>query len=524
MDCEQGHVRIQFASQPDYQAAQAAWQWVNQSPPRRIILTTGGNRCEIAPKYNDYTPSAKQDDSYAVTKVTFSPANHSAILIGNTASLGQLIDGHWRVQGNSAGIVRQQLTEKSLLDPSKSGDVSLGHSVKSPNLFNQQIKGPVNISLDAILSSQGGLHWEVDMPDSQASRTNFKMTTTDVSFTLTPQLSVFGSVQALPDANWDLPPILLDGVNAFDIKFGIYLILGAKASLDVNAEIDASIAIELALSDGTVTISLDDDTHSVTGFSPTFSVHSPEISGQAKVVGTVGPTFAIVVEVDVFGAGAEAGFQFQAPQAQMTLAAKADTTGVCGTDRHVGVEMDVAVGAELDAIWAFGVDLTDASTSSLKIYATSTPVFSTCTAFGGPATSNPALVSKGCDLLTGLGPLSPTGICTFSHSAATTSISPTTLSPPLISTKSGNLASICKSPTNALQKQLCQSSQTTLSPAISTTTNPGPGVWSKLCQAIEANKSTTGICPPHETASSTSLAGINPINGLPAPTVDPATL
>ena len=341
---------------------------------------------------------------------------------------------------------------------SDSGDIDMKHEATINNLLNQKVAGPVNASLDAVLSSQGSIHWDIDV-DFDLTESTLTIATTGVSFTLTPRLSLSGAIDAIDPAEVHIPDIPLGtGLKGpLGSEVGLFLRIGAQASLaQVKAAIDVSIDIELALSDGQVIVN---GQPSVTGFHPSFSVHSPEVEGEVDLVSSVGPTIALVMQASLDNVGAEAGIQLEAPKAQMTLAAKADSAGVCDTDHSIGVGIDVDVGAALSAIWNYG-PLSDPN-SSLKIYATSTPVFSTCTAFG---------------------PTVNTG-------------SPTSSLTPL----------------------------TTLSPTASPTTNPGPGVWSRLCQAIEANKHTTGICPTDEAVNPSTQAGINPINGLPAPTVSPAT-
>ena len=392
MSCGESHVQIQFASASSFRAARRAWEWVNQIQSRLIILVTGGDGCVTTPGINSDTAGLEQDETYAIVQITFSPNNLMVNLIGNTATLGQLLEGHWKLQASSDGIIRKGLQPRS----SDSGDVDLSEQVHIPNLFDHKVAGPVNVSLDAVLSSTGSLHWDIELDGLNLVDAKLTLTTTGVSFTLTPQLSLSGSVEAIPAVSVDVPEIPLGPSlsGPLDSELGFFLVVGAQASLgDVSAEIDTSVDLELALSDGSVVIAGDGDP-SHTGFAPTFSVHSPQVDGQVSLKSSVGPTIALVMQATLGGFGVKGGIQLEAPEADMTVTAGVGPQDSCGSD-GIGIGIDIGVGAALDAIFAVG-DVSIASTSSFSFYHTSTPVFQTCTAFGTPiGTPRPPAATTG---------------------------------------------------------------------------------------------------------------------------------
>ena len=197
---------------------------------------------------------------------------------------------------------------KSLQTRSDNKPVELSQQVSIPNLF-KKIVGPATLSLDGTLSSKGTLQQDLALSGLNfEDDTKFAVTTTDVSFTLTPRLTLSSAVQAIKSIVIDLGEFPLGDTGLegpFGSKIGLFLQVGVQASLgDVQAEIDASIDIELALSDGKVEWTDPGSKPSVTGFHPTFSVHSPDIKGQVDLTSSVGSTIALVMQANLDNVGA----------------------------------------------------------------------------------------------------------------------------------------------------------------------------------------------------------------------------
>ncbi|KAF2165630.1 hypothetical protein M409DRAFT_23921 [Zasmidium cellare ATCC 36951] len=360
------------------------------------------------------------------------------------------------LSGSSAGIAQTGLQRRV----GDSGNVNLAEKVNIPNIFDKKVAGPVSVSLDGTLSSQGNLQWSVEVDGLSPSDASVTLQTTGVSFTLTPQLSISSAIDAIPAASIDFPEIPLGSPSGpFDTKIVLFLIVGAQADLgQVSAEIDASIDLTLTLTDGDFTLK-GGASPSLSGFSPSFTANNPDIQGQVTLQSTIGPTVALVLQASVFGEGVEGGIQLEGPEAGLTFTAEADSSGVCGGDQTLGVDLDIGVGVQLDGIFAFG-NLESASTSSLNIYSTSAAVFSTCIA-GGPTVGSGSTTSAA------------------PPPASSTAASSTPAEPSESSAPPG------ANPINGLP------------PAASTGLNPINGL------------------PPAAPTSSTASAGVNPVNGLP---------
>ena len=154
------------------------------------------------------------------------------------------------------------------------------------------------------------------------------------------------------------------------------------AGLESNAQVDLTSGANMTIpADANAVLDFSDSSkNEFFDWTPTFTPNPPtnDLDGEVSITAYAGVMLRAEFDLQILTYGFSAGLALKAPMLDFTIAAVGDMSGdvcdVAGAD--FGVDMDLALGVELDGFAGFGA-ATDLP-GEMTIFATSWPLFSTC--------------------------------------------------------------------------------------------------------------------------------------------------
>ncbi|KAJ4300924.1 hypothetical protein N0V90_003013 [Kalmusia sp. IMI 367209] len=371
---------LTFQDESSFDYAQKQWKWVDDEDINHFVLVTEPDQCYQG---DDRSPYLVKTINFDKSKLT-ACLNAEEVEWKDVAQNFHLSTSHEYVNPGTANVTHPHLVKK---DDAKF-DLSMNYNQP---LFNfgkdaSETSG-LSLSANAQITTGGSMVADFDIETSWGFPS-------EVSLKVHPQ-GVYGQIMLELNADgtlgkpldWAMTPEIEIPVGALNIKgileLGPYITMGvhlgssaltgtatwsagAKASLKDSAEVKAVL-----LGGGDNTIKDWDPVFEKVD--PTFSA---EISGDVRAWGELGVQFKAEV-LSLWGY--QASVDAELPYFEAKLAAKADSQGVCGTQKTLGVEVDAGVGinvhldmGKVDKSPDFSTDLFD----------TRWPLFSTCMGFG----------------------------------------------------------------------------------------------------------------------------------------------
>lgn len=254
------------------------------------------------------------------------------------------------------------------------------------NLFSTTVSG-VDLSVDCVDCGTSGkmlVDFDLDVGFSGA-KAQMKVSPQDVVATI--QLSLSASGTLAKEYNWQktIISIPIEGV-----KVGKFAKIGAFLDVDVGftmdewkGEVEATFGAKMSLSNSAIVEinALEPSKGKFSGWAPALTAIPFTLS--AKIDGGIElyAQPAIALSAVAFGKGLEMSLDLKMPTIQADFTAMAVTSGVCGTEKTVGVDVDASAGVDLSVQVATAGNEANPLWEQ-TLFEQSWPLFSKCFPFG----------------------------------------------------------------------------------------------------------------------------------------------
>jgi hypothetical protein len=340
IDCTAPDLSLEFKDEKSFSYAHEVWDWVNTDDNYTFVLVASAQACE---------PESRREP-FLVSDLTFDEVNNKVLMKAVLKTWEDIAVTY------SFKITTEPLAPGSSTLPKRDGKtMSLEHDF-SRRLFDVKSGGlDIGVSCNPC-GTEGSVNVDFDL------ETKFKIPK-GASMTVTPQniaaavalsLELGGELtSAFNPADITVVSVPLTGIDvAGFFKLGIFLTVDVGFQIDAwRGSAKATMGARMAIpntSNFKVNLLGGGDT-AVNGWVPTFTPIPPSFS--AKVEGSAEAYTQVGVEVTAkgLGKGFTVGLDMKMPYIQADFTAMADTAGVCGTKKTLGVDVQADVGAELYA-------------------------------------------------------------------------------------------------------------------------------------------------------------------------------
>ncbi|KAF2737804.1 hypothetical protein EJ04DRAFT_561229 [Polyplosphaeria fusca] len=372
---------IEFVDRSSFDYAKTAWDWVNKEEDNKFTLVTKPDQCYEG---DDRSP-------YLVHDITFDSSNLLAKLNAKERSWGEIAHSfrlqlsHELVDPTTVNLTHPHLIPRAskTMDISHSFDQNLFH-------FTKDETNGMDLTADAQINTAGQIIADLDVEYKWFIPTDIQINIHPAGVHADFLLSAKADGQLGNGIDWTLKPNIEIPVAALNIKgileIGPFVTLGvhvgstalqgsASFSAGARATIDDSARVDVKLRHP--------ESNSISGWTPQFEKIDPAFSASIGGNLRAWAELGIQLKAEVLGRwGYQASLDAQLPYFEAAFAAKADSGGVCDTEKVLGIDFDADVGinvnlnaGEIDKAPSFQKDL----------FSTEWPLYSTCIAFGGNA-------------------------------------------------------------------------------------------------------------------------------------------
>ncbi|KAF2105459.1 hypothetical protein BDV96DRAFT_509325, partial [Lophiotrema nucula] len=345
IDCTAPDLSLEFKDEKSFGYAHKVWDWVNSDSDYTFVLVASAEACAAEAKRQPFL----------VSHLDFDEAN-------NIVNMNAILKTWEEIAQSYKFTITNEPLPPGTPVKRDGKTLSVAHDF-SQNIFNVNTKG-LDIGVDCNpCGTEGSLLVDVDAEKVLGVPVGFNMVVTPQNIAAAIELSLrlggtLTSAYSPPEKN--IVSIPLYGIGAGDaFKLGLFL------SVDLGFELSewtgtaqASVGARVAIPNSAImqlNLFGKGDTK-VSGWTPTFSKIPPSLSAKTEGSAEAYAQVGIEVSAEGLGLGASVSLDMKLPYIQADFAAMADTKGVCGTKKTLGVSASAEIGAELYAKATFNDD------------------------------------------------------------------------------------------------------------------------------------------------------------------------
>ena len=394
--CSEESVKLTFTSENQFEQVESAWSWVNNEDDNYIVLVTENARCNVP----DGDPTVRQP--WHVKQALFNSTGNIVTLVAEPKTWQEAFQD-WRLRVSSRGILpkhpQSQPGLNKRLTINHTLDIPLAVDLSGAKLTLGDDDGGTGASVACNpCYTTGSLDFDIDVvpyliPPHLGG--TVKVIANGIGASITADLSITERLTkgiTGADTIFSFTPEGL-GINIPDIiDIGPTLKLVAEAGIgEIDTTVDMSAGVDIVIPDGSIyEVDFDDSSKDRdSGWTPQFSPLPPQISESISISANIGTQLRLELDGVVLGIGGSVGIMLAAPTLSIEVKGIAENNACNVPGADFGVELDVELGAALDAFESGGAfDIGAAATQTLV--ATSMQLFSTCMTMAGAAPSAPA--------------------------------------------------------------------------------------------------------------------------------------
>jgi hypothetical protein len=411
--CDQDGISIAFTDNTTFEKAKKIWDWANGAENRSFILVAGAGDCGWNEHRQPFIVRTLNFEGSNVVRLNGGPESWQDV-----AHSYDLVVGHIALNETQLRRAKRDYTKDTSIPLELDFPFSVGMSEDgvSSTLSCTDCGTSGYFSLELVISTW----WYVPTGAS------IKVSPSGVEATVNLEWTISGELAGSINKEWtpisfptpatiEIPEVLTIGPT-IDLIVGVTLqALKAQATITggAKATIPDSAIVEVNL--------LDPSDNKFSGWLP--SVESYPFSVDAEISATVGAYLAtaLALEAEALGYGYEIELELRLPYFTGKFDYLTSPSGVCNSDKTMGVEASLNVGGTL-LIDAKEVSSPD-PIFSIQLGSNSFPLASTCWPFG-PGVSNPTSAAASEPAGTTGPSANPTGgSCTQNDGTAGTCIS-----------------------------------------------------------------------------------------------------
>jgi hypothetical protein len=411
--CDQNGISMTFSDNATFEEAKQVWDWANGAENRSFIIVAGAGDCG----WNEHR------QPFIIQTLDFEGGN-VAKLNGGQASWQDVAHSYDLVVGHIA--LNETQYRRARRDYTK--DISIPMELDFPFSVGMSEDG-VSSTLSCVDCGTNG-HFNLELVISTwfyiPTGASIKLSPSGVEATAKLKWTLSGELSGSINKEWtpvsfptpatiEIPGVLAIGPT-IDLIVGVTLdALKAQATITggAQAKIPDSAIVEVNL--------LNPSDNKFSGWLP--SVESYPFSVDAEISATVGTYLAtaLALKAEALGQGYEIELELRLPYFNGKFDYLVSSSGVCNSDKTMGVEASLSVGGKLL------IDAKEVSSSdpifSIQLGSNDFPLASTCWYFG-PGVSEPTSAAASKPAVTTGPSASPTGgSCNQNDGTAGTCIS-----------------------------------------------------------------------------------------------------
>ncbi|KAF2870621.1 hypothetical protein BDV95DRAFT_574253 [Massariosphaeria phaeospora] len=347
IDCTAPDLSLDFKDEKSYAYAKEAWNWVNSDANYTFLLVASAEACE---------PDSRRQP-FLVTDLDFDEANNKVLMRAEQKLWEDVAESY------SFKITNEPLPLDGPVRAKRDGStLNLKHDF-SRRLFDINSKG-LDIGVSCSKCGTEGsvlVDFDIEKKWKVPAGASMQITPQNVAASIELALHLSGKLtSAYSPGDVNVVSVPITGINVGDVfKIGVFLTVDLGFEIDEwSGSAQASMGARMAIPNSSnLKINLfGKGDHAMSGWVPQFSKIPPSLS--AKVEGSAEAYAQAGVEISAKGLkqGFTVGLDMKMPYIRADFSAMANSKGVCGTKKTLGVDVQADIGAELLASAAKGDD------------------------------------------------------------------------------------------------------------------------------------------------------------------------
>lgn len=338
VDCHAESMMLQFNSNASFTSARNSWNWVSDAVNNTFVLIANYEGCG----------PDQERQPFLVNDLTFIEANFTVFLDAQQKEWEDVAKTYSFNMGYSPPLNSSVLARRD--DPDF---VMSLESNFNRNLFSTEVNG-IELSVDCVnCGTSGRLNVEFDMDVNVFSDSHLamKISPQDVAAFLQIALSAKGTLSK--EYSWEktLISIPIEGVKVDSFaKIGAFLDVDVGFTIDEWAgEVDATFGARMGLSNNAI-VEIDVlhlGSGKFSGWDPALTAIPFTLSAKVEGGVTLYAQPSISLSAEAFSKGIELNLDLRMPYIEADFTAMADSGGVCGTQRTLGVDVNADAGVDL---------------------------------------------------------------------------------------------------------------------------------------------------------------------------------
>ncbi|KAK3719093.1 hypothetical protein LTR37_004657 [Vermiconidia calcicola] len=371
VQCSASSVVLSFNDDVGFDDVAKDWEWVNGADDNYIVFVTE-NGCLI---------ESRDRQAWHVKHATFDNATNVVTLSAEPKEWKDAF-GRWHLRFSSKGLFPHNDNLLFRRDEDLGIPLDADFSTEGFGIDDDSI---ATIACDPC-NTAGSLDFDFDVDYDAPVGLTGKVTITPnaISATITAKLAIGGELASIP-MNKNLFDFHPNGIDLMDglVTVGPGIYVDFVGNFEASAEAELSAGVTMSIPDDSSVVLYFDDTeqNSISGWTPYFDheTSGPSFSESVSLAASAGLRIRVEFDAQVKGKGLSGGLALDAPTLSFGMDGGLGSAS-CGGGGSVGLEVDVSLGAELNAFGGWGV----ASDMPNKMAITSTGmnIFSTCAAVG----------------------------------------------------------------------------------------------------------------------------------------------
>ncbi|KAF2006759.1 hypothetical protein P154DRAFT_600887 [Amniculicola lignicola CBS 123094] len=334
---------LEFNNKEDFEYARGVWNWVNDDVNNTFIMVTN---------YEGYADDMERLP-FLVSNIRYEPATFKAYLTAEVKEWEQFAHSYTLNVGHMPLTpTHRLLMERGVIPRAADFTMSLAASYDK-NLFSTTVGGWTT-SVDAVIRTAGSLAVDFDVDVSWLKLKSASMTINPVDVAASIQLVLTEKGTLSRPYNWQktIISIPINGITiAKVVKLGAFLDVDVGFTMEEwTGTATANIGARMALSNSAI-VKVDlvkSSNNAFSGWTPTFTpipfTLSAKVEGSAELYAQPN----VKLEASALGKGWNVALNMKMPYVRADFAAMYDSSGVCDSKKTLGVDIDAAIGVELN--------------------------------------------------------------------------------------------------------------------------------------------------------------------------------